>query len=309
MNTDDQLPNPTIVADESTVMPRSMRVTAGLYVVATPIGNMADISERARHTLAAVDIVAAEDTRRTGRMLTQLGIRAELISCHEHNEMQRAEQFVAEVRKGRSVALVSDAGTPLMSDPGYRLVKAMRDAGLPVTPVPGSCAAIAALSVAGLPSDRFRFEGFLPAAQKARQSRLQALASATETLIFYAGVHKVETVLADCRAAFGADRAAVLGRELTKLYETFYSGTLGELAGLLAADPGSGKGEFTLVIAGAAAPESAATAEIRRVLEVLLAELPAAQAASLAARLLGVKKRAAYEVALSIKGQGNSLAE
>ena len=209
MNTDDQLPNPTIVADESTVMPRSMRVTAGLYVVATPIGNMADISERARHTLAAVDIVAAEDTRRTGRMLTQLGIRAELISCHEHNEMQRAEQFVAEVRKGRSVALVSDAGTPLMSDPGYRLVKAMRDAGLPVTPVPGSCAAIAALSVAGLPSDRFRFEGFLPAAQKARQSRLQALASATETLIFYAGVHKVETVLADCRAAFGADRAAV----------------------------------------------------------------------------------------------------
>jgi 16S rRNA (cytidine1402-2'-O)-methyltransferase len=220
--------------------------------------------------------------------------------------MQRAEQLVAEVLKGRSVALVSDAGTPLMSDPGYRLVKAMRDAGLPVTPVPGSCAAIAALSVAGLPSDRFRFEGFLPAAQKARQTRLQELATAVETLIFYVGVHKVDTVLTDCSAAFGAERAAVLGRELTKLYETFYSGTLGELAGLLGGDPGAGKGEFTLVIAGAATPESASTAEIRRVLAVLLEDLPTAQAASLAARLLGVKKRVAYEVALALKGPANS---
>ncbi len=295
--------------DGTSADPIVTRLEAGLYVVATPIGNMADLSPRARATLAAADIVAAEDTRRTGRMLTQLGIRAELISCHEHNEMQRAPQLVERVQQGASVALVSDAGTPLMSDPGYRLVSAMRDAGLPVSPLPGPCAAIAALSVAGLASDRYRFEGFLPAAQKARQSRLQALATAPETLVFYAGVHKISAVLDDLAGIFGADRPAVVGRELTKLHETFYTGTLASVANQLAADPGGGKGEFTLVIGGEMKPEVSGEPEVRHVLSVLLEELPAGQAASLAAKLTGVKKRVAYDIALQLKGGEKSVSE
>jgi len=272
-----------------------------LYVVATPIGNMSDISERARQVLAAADVVAAEDTRRTARMLTHLGIRAELLSCHEHNEMQRAGEITAHIQAGKSVALVSDAGTPLMSDPGYRLVKAAREAGVTVTPIPGSCAAIAALSVAGLPSNRFRFEGFLPAATKARRGRLQELSGVTETLVFYVSVHKVGDVLADFIDIFGAARPAMLSRELTKLYETFYSGSLSEVVEALAADPGGNKGEFTLVVGGDESSQAAGAEEVRRVLSILLEDLPAAQAAGLAAKLVGVKRREAYDLAMKIK--------
>ena len=305
MNTVTQNSNNSAATGE----PLRRKIPAGLYVVATPIGNLADITERARLTMAGADLIAAEDTRRTARMLTQLGIRTELISCHEHNEMQRAPQIMERIYSGQAVALVTDAGTPLMSDPGYRLVKTARDAGVTVVPIPGACAAVAALSVAGLPSDRFRFEGFLPAAQKARQARLTTLAAASETLIFYVGVHKMQAVLADFCATFGVDRPAVLGRELTKLYETFYTGTLIEVAEALAADPGGRKGEFTLVVSGRPAPETASAAEIRRILQVLLEELPAGQAASIAAKLVGVKKREAYEIALELKGTNDSPAD
>ncbi|MDG1462005.1 MAG: 16S rRNA (cytidine(1402)-2'-O)-methyltransferase, partial [Gammaproteobacteria bacterium] len=238
------------VKDAAHQLSSARKQDAALYVVATPIGNLADISERALTVLAGVDLIAAEDTRRTGRMLTHLGVRTELISCHEHNEMQRAEQIIQRIRAGEAVALVSDAGTPLMSDPGYRLVKAARDEGLYVIPVPGSCAAVAALSVAGLPSDRFRFEGFLPAASKARRARLSILCDASETLIFYVSVHKMRATLDDLSDIFGGDRAAMLAREITKLYETFYSGSLSDVRAKLAEDPGGSKGEFTLVVAG-----------------------------------------------------------
>ncbi len=260
--------------------PAARKPDAALYVVATPIGNLSDITERALTVLSGVDLIAAEDTRRTARMLTHLGIRTELISCHEHNEIQRAGQITRRIHEGAAVALVSDAGTPLMSDPGYRLVKAARDEGLAVIPVPGSCAAVAALSVAGLPSDRFRFEGFLPAALKARRARLNILCDATETLIFYVSVHKMKATLDDLSDIFGGDRPAMLAREITKLYETFYSGSLSDVAAKLAADPGGSKGEFTLVVAGRVEEQLVSAAEIRRVLTVLLEELPAGQAAS-----------------------------
>jgi len=280
----------------------SSTVQAGnLYVVATPIGNMGDLTARARDVLSHVDLIAAEDTRRTAGMLTQLGVRTELISCHEHNETERAEQIAAKLEQGASVALVSDAGTPLMSDPGYRLVKAVADAGLPVIPVPGACAAVAALSVAGLPSDRFHFEGFLPAATKARQARLAQLSGKSESLIFYVAVHKLDATLADAVQAFGGERPAMLAREITKLYETFYRGNLDELQTQVDADSGGHKGEFTLVISGQRDNDAGNEDDVRAVLMVLLEELPASQAASLAAKITGRKKREVYDLAMQLK--------
>ena len=280
---------------------KAKKAAGALYVVATPIGNLADLSERARSTLTEVDLIAAEDTRHTARMLTHLGVRTELISCHEHNETERAGQITGKLQDGLNVALVSDAGTPLMSDPGYRLVKAVADAGLPVVPVPGACAAIAALSVAGLPSDQFRFVGFLPSAAKARQAKLQALAGSSDSLLFYVSVHKLDATLGDMITEFGADRPAVLGREITKLYETFYRGDLAAVREQVAADPGGGKGELTLVVAGCGDIAAAGDEEVRRVLTVLLEELPASQAAALAAKLTGRRKREVYELAMSLK--------
>lgn len=268
-----------------------------LYVVATPIGNMGDLSQRARDVLAGVALVAAEDTRHAGQLLTRVGISARLISLHEHNEAQRVDEILRRLRNGESVALVTDAGTPLISDPGYRLLAALREGGLPASPVPGPCAAIAALSVAGLPTDRFYFEGFLPARTTARVGRLRELATRTETLVFYEASNRMADTLADAIDVFGSGRAAAVGRELTKLHETVYRGTLAEVRAAVLADPGGDRGECTWVLAGRDSEPERDYAELERVVGILAAELPASQAASLAARITGAPRKAAYRLA------------
>jgi 16S rRNA (cytidine1402-2'-O)-methyltransferase len=269
-----------------------------LYVVATPIGNMGDLSPRAREVLSTVALIAAEDTRHAGQLLTRVGITARLVSLHEHNEAQRVEAILERLKGGDSVALVTDAGTPLISDPGYRLLAAARAALIPVSPVPGPCAAIAALSVAGLPTDRFYFEGFLPARSPARVARLRALASRSETLVFYEAANRLPDTLADAIAVFGEERAAAVGRELTKLHETVYRGSLAEVRAALLADAGGGKGECTWLVAGSVMDTPADDGELARIVGILAAELPASQAASLAARISGAARRDAYRLAV-----------
>jgi 16S rRNA (cytidine1402-2'-O)-methyltransferase len=282
-------------------MPIEPRESGVLYVVATPIGNLDDISARARSVLAGVDAIAAEDTRHTGRLLASLGVSTPLIALHEHNESERAAAVLDRVAAGESIALVSDAGTPLISDPGYRLVALARERCLRVVAIPGSCAAIAALSVAGLPTDRFRFEGFLPARSAARRARLELIRNAAETLVFYEAVHRIGEMLADLAAVLGAGRRACVLREMTKLHESAYIGTLAEIASQRVQDAGGDRGEFTLVVAGAvvAAP---ADEELARVVAILAAELPPTQAAALAARITGGERRAAYRLALESRG-------
>ena len=267
---------------------------AVLHVVATPIGNLGDLSPRARQVLAEVAAICAEDTRRSGQLLAHFGIATPLLALHEHNEQQLAQRLVARLLAGESLALVSDAGTPLVSDPGYRLVQAARAAGIRVSPVPGPCALIAALSVAGLPSDRFAFEGFLPAKASARRERLAALAGETRTLVFYESAHRIEESLADLGAAFGADRPAVLARELTKLFETVLDGTLANLQSRVQADPDQRKGEFVLVVQGVGEDADARLAEGRRVHAILARQLPPSAAAKLAAEITGAPRKTLY---------------
>ena len=271
--------------------------TGALFVVATPIGNLGDLTQRAGEVLAQADAVAAEDTRRTGRLLSHLGLRKRLIVLHEHNEEEQVARVLAEIHAGGRVALVSDAGTPLISDPGYRLVRAAREQAVPVVPVPGACAAIAALSVAGLPSDRFLFEGFLPARAGPRQQRLIALAAHPATLIFYEAVHRIDASLAAMANALGPARPALVARELTKLHESFYAGSLEEVRQQLAADPGGAKGEFTVVVGGAPQRAGADPGELKRIMDLLLSELPPAKAAGLAARITGARRSDAYALA------------
>ena len=275
-----------------------------LYIVATPIGNLDDISARACDVLRKAAVVAAEDTRRAGQLLTHLGLKNRLLSFHEHNETARIDAVLATLQSGGDVALISDAGTPLISDPGYRVVERVRAEGLAVSPIPGCCAAIAALSVSGLPTDRFRFEGFLPSRTAARQKTLKTLVNAPETLIVYESVHRIADVLADIETIFGADRPITLARELTKRYETIYSGTVAEVRVKLAADPGGNKGEFTLVIAASPVQQTVVEQELERVVGILLQSVSASQAAALAAEIMGVKKREAYRVATEIKARG-----
>ena len=267
---------------------------AVLHVVATPIGNLGDLSPRARQVLAEVAAICAEDTRRSGQLLAHFGIATPLLALHEHNEQQLAQRLVARLLAGDSLALVSDAGTPLVSDPGYRLVQAARAAGIRVSPVPGPCALIAALSVAGLPSDRFAFEGFLPAKASARRERLAALAGETRTLVFYESAHRIEESLADLCAAFGGERPAVLARELTKLFETVLDGTLANLQSRVQADPDQRKGEFVLVVQGMGEDADAKLAEGRRVHAILARQLPPSTAAKLAAEITGAPRKALY---------------
>ncbi len=275
-----------------------MKIQPGtLYVVATPIGNIDDLSPRALEVLAKVSLIAAEDTRHAGQLLTRLGINARLVSLHEHNEAQRSDELLALLKVGDSIALVSDAGTPLISDPGYRLLAAARAAELPVSPIPGCCAMIAALSVAGLPTDRFFFDGFLPARSAARVARLRELAGQVATLVFYEGIHRLPAALRDAIAVFGESRPAAVGRELTKLHETIYRGTLAQVLAAVLADPGGERGECTLLVAGAQVALKADEAELARIVNILAAELPAAQAASLAARITGAARRDAYRLA------------
>ncbi|WP_369914575.1 16S rRNA (cytidine(1402)-2'-O)-methyltransferase [Xanthomonas sp. NCPPB 3005] len=265
-----------------------------LHVVATPIGNLADLTPRAQEVLRAVAAICAEDTRRSGQLLAHFGIDKPLVALHEHNEDALAQRIVARLLGGESLALVSDAGTPLVSDPGYRLVRAAREAGVRVSPVPGACAAIAALSVAGLPSDRFSFEGFLPAKASGRRERLARLAGEPRTLVFYESAHRIVESLADCRAAFGDARPAVLARELTKLFETVLDGSLAELQAQVEADDNQRKGEFVLIVQGAGDDADAQLAEGRRVYATLSAHLPPSTAAKLAAEITGAPRKALY---------------
>ena len=265
-----------------------------LFVVATPIGNLGDLSPRALDTLRTVAAVCAEDTRRTRQLLSYFGVERPLLALHEHNEEAMAGRLVTRLAAGESLALVSDAGTPLVSDPGYRLVRAARAAGFRVSPLPGPCAAIAALSVAGLPSDRFAFEGFLPSRGNARRDRLQRLASEPRTLVFYESSHRVEAALADLAEAFGSERPAVLARDLTKLFVTVLDGTLGELRDQVAADPDQRRGEFVLIVQGAPDETAGQLAEGRRLYARLSEHLPPSTAAKLAAELSGAPRKALY---------------
>ena len=266
-----------------------------LWVVATPIGHRDDLSARAIETLRAVAVIAAEDTRHSRPLLLHHNVATPLIALHEHNERDAVEAIVRRLQAGDSVALISDAGTPLISDPGFRLVRAAREAGCEVSPVPGPCAAIAALSAAGLPSDRFAFEGFLPAKASARRERLQALVAESRTLIFYESSHRIVESLAEMVAVFGASREAVLARELTKLFETMIAAPLDRIHARVIADANQQRGEFVVIVAGAQGDEAdTKVAEGRRVFALLREELPPARAAKLAAAISGAPRKLLY---------------
>lgn len=266
-----------------------------LWVVATPIGHRDDLSARAVVTLREVAVIAAEDTRHSRPLLVHHNIDTPLIALHDHNERDAVDAIVRRMEAGDSVALISDAGTPLISDPGFRLVRAARAAGIRCIPVPGACAAIAALSVAGLPSDRFVFEGFLPPKAAARRSRLQELGSDARTLIFYESSHRVAESLADMRDIFGATREAVLARELTKMFETVLGEPLAELAARVAADPDQQRGECVILVAGRGEEADAKLVEGRRIFAILREELPPAKAAKMAAAITGAPRKLLYE--------------
>jgi 16S rRNA (cytidine1402-2'-O)-methyltransferase len=265
-----------------------------LHVVATPIGNLGDLSPRALQVLRSVAAVCAEDTRHTRQLLAHFGIERPLLALHQHNEDAATAPLVARLLAGEDLALVSDAGTPLVSDPGFRLVRAARAAGVKISPVPGACAFVAALSVAGLPSDRFVFEGFLPAKAAARRERLAALAGEPRTLAFYESSHRIQDTLEDMRSAFGGDRPAVLGRELTKLFETVLDGELAALCERVAADPDQRRGEFVVLVQGVGEDADARVAEGRRIYAKLSAHLPPSTAARVAAELSGAPRKALY---------------
>lgn len=278
-------------------------VRAGhLYIVATPIGNLADLSPRALKVLDGVSRICAEDTRTTGAMLGHFGIGTRLVALHEHNEDALAAQLIEALREGESLALVSDAGTPLISDPGFALVRAARTAGLPVIAVPGACAAVAALSISGIATDSFVFAGFLPPKALARSKRLQELAGETRSLVFYESSHRIADCVTAIVEAFGAQRQLCLARELTKLFEESITAPAGEVAAWIRADANRERGEFVLVCAGAERIEGRGAGD-ERVLRLLLAELGASQAARLAAEITGQRKNELYALALQIQGE------
>nr|WP_218626368.1 16S rRNA (cytidine(1402)-2'-O)-methyltransferase [Pseudomonas sp. dw_358] len=271
-----------------------------LYVVATPIGNLDDMSARALKVLGEVALIAAEDTRHSIRLLQHFGIGTPLAACHEHNERDEGGRFLTRLLAGDDVALISDAGTPLISDPGYHLVRQVRAAGIAVVPVPGPCALIAALSAAGLPSDRFIFEGFLPAKAVGRRARLEQVREEPRTLIFYEAPHRILECLQDMEAVFGGERPALLARELTKTFETLKGLPLSELRAFVENDSNQQRGECVVLVSGWVAPEAedAVSAEVTRILDLLLAEMPLKRAAALAAEITGVRKNLLYQVAL-----------
>lgn len=278
--------------------------TAALYIVATPIGNLEDLSARAVRILSTVDLIVAEDTRTSRKLLMHYGIATPLSALHEHNEREQAPKLIEQLRAGKSIALISDAGTPLISDPGYLLVRAAHAADIVVVPVPGACAAIAALSAAGLPSDRFAFEGFPPTKSAARRACFGRLAAEPRTLIFYESPHRIVDSLADMTAEFGAEREAVVARELTKKFETLRAGPLGVLADWIARAETPRQGEFVVLVHGAETRAAApALPEAERVLKLLMADLPARQAVDLAVGITGLPRNTLYKLALAHKSR------
>nr|WP_240433557.1 16S rRNA (cytidine(1402)-2'-O)-methyltransferase [Solimonas sp. K1W22B-7] len=282
--------------------PAASAVQSGhLYVVATPIGNLGDLSPRALEVLRGVDAICAEDTRNSAGLLNHFGLRKPLLALHDHNEEQVAAGLVARLAGGESLALISDAGTPLVSDPGFRLVRAAREAGLPVVALPGPCAAIAALSISGIASDRFLFVGFLPAKSSQRRAALEELAPQTATLLLYESSHRIADCAVDLAAVLG-DRRVCIARELTKLFEQSEAMPAAGLPAWIAADANREKGEFVLVVEGAPRQQATAAADVERILRVLVKELGASQGARLAAEITGRKKRELYEMSLGFGG-------
>jgi len=275
--------------------------SAALFLVATPIGNLGDISSRALEVLQSVDLIAAEDTRHSKRLLQHFAIDSRLIAYHEHNEAQQTPVLMGRLQRGQSVALISDAGTPLVSDPGYRLVQAAYQQAIRVVPVPGPCAAIAALSASGLPTDRFVFEGFPPARQGARRNYLQTLEAEQRTLIFYVSCHRITDTLSDLRDVFGGQRQAVLARELTKTYETIRKESLNDLLEWVTNDHDQQKGEIVLLVEGAHDRGSERQRLVDGLLPILVEELPVKQAATIASRVTGLNKNDLYKQALGLK--------
>ena len=276
---------------------------ATLYVVATPIGNLSDITLRALETLRTVDVIAAEDTRITTRLLDRHGISGKLLAVHEHNERRAAERLVGLLAGGKTVALVTDAGTPGVADPGAQVVAAVRGAGYTVVPLPGPNAAVTAMSASGFDADRFLFCGFLPARAAERRRVLAGLAAQTATLVFYEAPHRVVDSVADICAAFGGDRDIVIARELTKIHETVHRCRLDAAADWLQADDNRRRGEFVLVVAGATEVQQDDETHVESVLKILLGELPLKQAVALAVKLTGGNRSALYQRALGLKGE------
>jgi 16S rRNA (cytidine1402-2'-O)-methyltransferase len=298
---DDLKPDNSEAADQSGT---DISVRGTLYIVATPIGNLDDLSVRAGRVLEKVDVVAAEDTRHSGRLLQHLGLQKRLIALHDHNERDRAGSLLDELEAGRNVALVSDAGTPLISDPGYVLVKEARKRGFVVSPIPGPCALVTALSGAGLPTDRFLFVGFLPAKRSGRRSAIDGLRKEPATLVFYESPHRILETIRDMADLFGEARDIVLGRELTKTFETFYSGQIHQVLSALEADPHGTKGEFVVMVHGAVVAEDnqdIGTVDVDRLLTLLLAELPVKKVARMVAELTGQSKNDLYQRALALR--------
>lgn len=287
---------------------RAVISASTLYVVPTPIGNLGDITHRALEVLKGVDLIAAEDTRHTGLLLQHFAINARLFALHDHNEQQKADQLLAKLQEGQSIALVSDAGTPLINDPGYHLVRRCREAGIRVVPLPGACAAITALSAAGLASDRFCYEGFLPAKTKGRKDTLQALIEEPRTLIFYESTHRLLESLQDMVTVLGPQRYVVLARELTKTWESIHGAPVGELLAWVQEEETRRRGEMVLIVEGhKVLADDALPADALRTLSLLQKELPLKKAAALAAEIHGVKKNALYKYAL--EQQDDAVAE
>ncbi len=273
-----------------------------IYVIATPIGNLADISQRAISTLQAVDKIVVEDTRHSHKLLSHLGIHKPLLALHDYNERDTVGALLNELQHGTTIALISDAGTPLISDPGYVLVHSAQQVGIKVVPIPGPCALICALSASGLPTDKFCFEGFLPAKAHARQTALQALLHETRTLVFYEAPHRILETLQDMWQIFGAQRRCVFARELTKHFETILPGTIEELLNIVVQDPNQQRGEIVLMVAGAPKVSHVAiNPDALHTLSILLTELSVKQATSLASKITGVPKNILYDEALKIK--------
>ena len=273
-----------------------------LYVVATPIGNMTDITQRAIQILSDVDFIAAEDTRHSRYLLNHHGINTPMISVHEHNERKQVESVLARLSNGESMALISDAGTPLISDPGYHLVKIARDKGIKVVPVPGACALIAALSVSGLPTDHFRFEGFLPHKKSARQAQLTSLKDEVVTLVFYESSHRIAESVEDMRNIFGDNRQAILAREITKTFETVLGNTLGDIVSKVKEDANQRKGEFVLVVRGAEKQSTDIEMQsAEALLKLLLDEMSVKQASRIVASYKGLSKNELYKRALEMQ--------